>query len=374
MSGRRWAGGRLDEPAPEGSAGTAQRARLGQPRPDRPRARRCRASPSSSRSSGSSDGRGALDTAAREPHPGQRCAVARGGARRTHGARPPGRQRRQRCRRPDGAAWSATCRAPSGGSGSFGSIPSRATPAATRALRSPSSTAVATASSISSLHARAGHAVYAKAITEGRLRGGALRRGVRGPSPGARQAAARDGWSRQRLDGGVGLTMFGVGSGCVSRAVTTVRQAPRMPPVPPAPDPMIRTRNRRRIRPLEQIPVWHGFEPTPDGGASRRGRRFRRHRRADAAPGWAERGATPRGDAWRRAAARRRGCGHRQDAGHHPPDRVADRDPPRQAVRDPRADVHGQGRGGDAAPRRPARPVRLRGHGRSPRSTRSAIG
>ena len=34
-----------------------------------------------------------------------------------------------------------------------------------------------------------------------------------------------------------------------------------MPPVPPAPDPMIRTRSRRRIRPLEQIPVWHGFEP-----------------------------------------------------------------------------------------------------------------
>ena len=36
---------------------------------------------------------------------------------------------------------------------------------------------------------------------------------------------------------------------------------PRMPPTPPAPDPMIRTRSRRRIRPLEQIPVWHGFEP-----------------------------------------------------------------------------------------------------------------
>ncbi|MEO8274064.1 MAG: ATP-dependent DNA helicase, partial [Chloroflexota bacterium] len=34
-----------------------------------------------------------------------------------------------------------------------------------------------------------------------------------------------------------------------------------MPPTRPVPDPMIRTRNRRRIRPLEQIPVWHGFEP-----------------------------------------------------------------------------------------------------------------
>ncbi|HET9853364.1 MAG TPA: ATP-dependent DNA helicase [Candidatus Limnocylindrales bacterium] len=34
-----------------------------------------------------------------------------------------------------------------------------------------------------------------------------------------------------------------------------------MPPVPPVPDPMIRTRDRRRRRPLEQIPVWQGFEP-----------------------------------------------------------------------------------------------------------------
>ena len=42
-----------------------------------------------------------------------------------------------------------------------------------------------------------------------------------------------------------------------------------MPPLRPAPDPMIRTRSRRRIRPLEQIPVWHGFDapasPVPDG-------------------------------------------------------------------------------------------------------------
>ncbi|HXG25666.1 MAG TPA: ATP-dependent DNA helicase [Candidatus Binatia bacterium] len=35
-----------------------------------------------------------------------------------------------------------------------------------------------------------------------------------------------------------------------------------MPPLPPAPDPMIRTSNRRRVRPLEQIGVWHGFEPS----------------------------------------------------------------------------------------------------------------
>ena len=39
-----------------------------------------------------------------------------------------------------------------------------------------------------------------------------------------------------------------------------------MPPSPPAPDPMIRTRSRRRIRPLEQIPVWHGFETAVSAG------------------------------------------------------------------------------------------------------------
>jgi DNA helicase II / ATP-dependent DNA helicase PcrA len=38
-----------------------------------------------------------------------------------------------------------------------------------------------------------------------------------------------------------------------------------MPPTPPAPDPMIRPRGRRRIRPLEQIPVWHGFETIAAG-------------------------------------------------------------------------------------------------------------
>jgi hypothetical protein len=48
----------------------------------------------------------------------------------------------------------------------------------------------------------------------------------------------------------------GPGSGGrVSRAVTTVRDRWRMPPIQPAPDPMIRTSRRRRIRPLEQIPV-----------------------------------------------------------------------------------------------------------------------
>ena len=73
------------------------------------------------------------------------------------------------------------------------------------------------------------------------------------------------------------------------------------------------------------------------------------------------RGGHPR----RRAAARRRRRGDRQDPGHHAADRVADRDPPGAAVGDPRADVHGEGRGGDAGPGRPARPVRL--HGRDDR-------
>ena len=40
---------------------------------------------------------------------------------------------------------------------------------------------------------------------------------------------------------------------------------------------------------------------------------------------------------------------HRQDAGHHPADRLADRHAPRAAVGDPRADVHRQGRRGDGA-------------------------
>src|SRR5690349_4943835 len=50
------------------------------------------------------------------------------------------------------------------------------------------------------------------------------------------------------------------GDGRAREAVTTARQPRRMPPASPAPDSMIRTRRRGRIRPLEQIPVWHGFE------------------------------------------------------------------------------------------------------------------
>ncbi|HTK44646.1 MAG TPA: ATP-dependent DNA helicase [Patescibacteria group bacterium] len=41
-----------------------------------------------------------------------------------------------------------------------------------------------------------------------------------------------------------------------------------MPPVPPAPEAVIRARRRGRIRPLEQIPVWHGFETIAEPGAA----------------------------------------------------------------------------------------------------------
>ena len=68
------------------------------------------------------------------------------------------------------------------------------------------------------------------------------------------------------------------------------------------------------------------------------------------------------GDARRRTAARRGRRRDRQDPGHHPPDRLADRHAARQAVGDPRPDVHRQGRRGDGGPRRPARAVRLHGH------------
>ena len=83
----------------------------------------------------------------------------------------------------------------------------------------------------------------------------------------------------------------------------------------------------------------------------------------DRAPRGAQRRAAPGGDPRRRAAPRRRRRRDGQDAGHHPPDRLAHRDPPGPAVGDPRPDVHRQGRRGDAGPGRPARAVRLHGHG-----------
>ena len=57
------------------------------------------------------------------------------------------------------------------------------------------------------------------------------------------------------------------------------------------------------------------------------------------------------------------GAGTGKTAGHHPPDRLAHRDAAGQAVGDPRPDLHRQGGRGDGGPRRPARAVRLHGHG-----------
>ena len=71
----------------------------------------------------------------------------------------------------------------------------------------------------------------------------------------------------------------------------------------------------------------------------------------------------PRGHPRRRAAARGRRRRDRQDPGHHPADRLAHRDAPGEAIGDPGPDLHRQGRRGDGGPRRPARPVRLHGHG-----------
>ena len=120
--------------------------------------------------------------------------------------------------------------------------------------------------------------------------------------------------------------------------------------------PTVRARRRGPV-PLEQIPAWGDLVPVMDPAlvecapAGRDGRPARRPRS----------GPAPRGDARGGATARRRGGGHRQDPGDHPPDRVADRDEARQAVRDPRPDLHGQGRRRDGGAGRPARPVRLHG-------------
>ena len=78
--------------------------------------------------------------------------------------------------------------------------------------------------------------------------------------------------------------------------------------------------------------------------------------------GGLEPGPAPRRHPRRRTAAGRRRRRHRQDPGHHAPDRLAHRHAARPPVRDPGADVHGQGRGGDGGPGRPARAVRLHGH------------
>ena len=89
----------------------------------------------------------------------------------------------------------------------------------------------------------------------------------------------------------------------------------------------------------------HAVEPR-DGGAPRR----------------AEPGPAPGRHPRHRSAARGRRRRDRQDAGHHAADRLAHRDAPGEAVGDPGADLHGQGRRGDGGPGRPARAVRLHGH------------
>ena len=169
---------------------------------------------------------------------------------------------------------------------------------------------------------------------------------------------------RRRRDGpGVGLT------GKVSRAARRCGHGPRMPRHLGRPDEPL-AHAAGNPSPLEQIPVWDGFVPDapadaidgdPPAGL-------------DALLGGLNPEQLAGGDPWRGAAPRRRRRRDRQDPGHHPADRVADRDAPGEAVGDPRADVHGEGRGGDAGPGRPARAVRLHGHARSARSTRSATG
>ena len=64
----------------------------------------------------------------------------------------------------------------------------------------------------------------------------------------------------------------------------------------------------------------------------------------------------------------------RQDPGHHPPDRLAHRDAPGQAVGDPGADLHGQGRRGDGASGSTSSSRTATRTPRSRRSTPSAIG
>ena len=121
---------------------------------------------------------------------------------------------------------------------------------------------------------------------------------------------------------------------------------------------MSRPRARREPRPPRPDPGLGRLVPDRPGDAV--GRPAGRSRRAARRP---EPGPAAGRDPRRGPAARRRRRRDRQDPGDHPPDRLADRHPSGPAVGDPRADVHGQGRGGDAGPGGPARPVRLHGHG-----------
>ena len=210
---------------------------------------------------------------------------------------------------------------------------------------------------ISSLHARAVTRMYAKAIAGGGSEAAlsteeseALRQALAKPAPGA----GRDRRCR------------GAGRPACQQSCHDPRHPPRMPPVPPAPDPMIRTQEPAARPAARADPGLARVRADRVDAAARGDRRVGRasgiSTGIDAAARRAQRGAAPRGHARGWAAARGRGRRDRQDPGHHAPDRVADRDPAGEAVGDPRAHVHGQGRRGDAAPGGPARAVRLRGH------------
>ena len=133
--------------------------------------------------------------------------------------------------------------------------------------------------------------------------------------------------------------------------------APTKIPTPTTARPRPRARSRREPSPLDQLPAWRDLVPVmappPPASSGWAGRPARRPRPGPAACG----------HAWGRPDARRGRRGDRQDPGHHATDRLAHRDPPRAAVRDPGADLHGQGRRGDGRPGGPARAVRLHGHG-----------
>ena len=166
----------------------------------------------------------------------------------------------------------------------------------------------------------------------------------RRPLPGPGEARPRKGWGDGRILHGL-MAPRGwraCQQSCHDRPAFSAHA-----PSPAGPDPMIRTRNRRRIRPLEQI---------PSGTVSSRPRlRVRLGVRRSASgisrvspPRGAECRAASSGDARRGPAPGGRGCGtgKTQVITRRIAWLIATRRPGR---RDPRADIHRQGRGGDAA-------------------------
>ncbi len=167
------------------------------------------------------------------------------------------------------------------------------------------------------------------------------------------------------------------GDGPDRLAVTAAGDGPRMAPtaITPAPvqpstvKPAVRAPRRRRREPgpLDQLPAWRDLVPVMDpalttsvepGLAALLGRPQRRP-----ATGGHARGG---------AAAGRRRRGDRQDPGHHPPHRLADRHAPCAAVRDPGPDLHRQGGRGDGASASTSSSRTATRTRRSPRSTPSA--